>query len=61
MVVGNLIHLIDRLGLTKDTIVIFASDNGTTHEVGSGLRFFDSVGDLRGLKGSLTRVGSGSH
>ena len=56
--VGNLIHLIDRLGLTKDTIVIFTSDNGTTHlKLEVDYDFFDSVGDLRGLKGSLYEGG----
>ena len=47
--VGNLIHLIDRLGLTKDTIVIFTSDNGTTHLKLEVDYDFDSV-DLRGQR-----------
>ena len=50
--------MIDRLGLTKDTIVIFTSDNGTTHlKLEVDYDFFDSVGDLRGLKGSLYEGG----
>ena len=38
----------------ENTIVVFTSDNGTTfmqEEV--DYEFFESVGDLRGLKGSL--------
>lgn len=56
--VGNVLNLLDALGLADDTIVIFSSDNGTTHlgrEV--DYEFFDSVGELRGLKGSLYEGG----
>jgi arylsulfatase A len=56
--VGNMVNLIERLGLTEDTIVIFTSDNGTTHlKLEVDYDFFDSVGDLRGLKGSLYEGG----
>jgi arylsulfatase A-like enzyme len=56
--VGNVLNLIDDLGLAENTIVIFSSDNGTTHlkqEV--DFEFFRSVGELRGLKGSLYEGG----
>ena len=56
--VGNLLTLLDELKLADDTIVIFSSDNGTTHlglEV--DFNFFKSVGELRGLKGSLYEGG----
>lgn len=56
--VGNVLNLIEELGLAEDTIVVFSSDNGTTHlneEVDKD--FFASVGDLRGLKGSLYEGG----
>ncbi len=56
--VGNLLESIDELGLAQNTIVVFTSDNGTTHldeEVDH--RFFASVGKLRGLKGSLYEGG----
>ena len=47
--VGNLVNLIEQLGLTKDTIVIFTSDNGTTHlKLEVDYDFFNSVGKLRG-------------
>lgn len=52
--VGRVLDLIEELGLTENTIVIFTSDNGTTHlkdEV--DYQFFASVGELRGLKGEL--------
>ena len=56
--VGKLLDQLDKLDLTDDTIVIFTSDNGTTHlgrEV--DYEFFNSVGELRGLKGSLYEGG----
>ena len=56
--IGNVTALIDRLSLTNDTIVIFTSDNGTTHlKLEVDYNFFDSVGNLRGLKGSLYEGG----
>lgn len=56
--VGKVINLLDELGLAESTIVVFSSDNGTTHlkdEV--DYEFFTSVGELRGLKGSLYEGG----
>jgi len=55
---GNVFNLVEELGLRDDTIVIFTSDNGTTHlkdEV--DYDFFESVKPLRGLKGSLYEGG----
>jgi len=55
---GNVFNLLEELELTDNTIVIFSSDNGTTHlkdEV--DYEFFNSVGKLRGLKGSLYEGG----
>ena len=56
--VGNLLDLLDELKLSDNTLVVFTSDNGTTH---LGLEvdytFFNSVGELRGLKGSLYEGG----
>lgn len=56
--VGNLLKLLDELGLAENTIVVFSSDNGTTH-LGEEVdyEFFESVGELRGLKGSLYEGG----
>jgi arylsulfatase A-like enzyme len=56
--VGKVLDLIEELDLTDNTIVIFSSDNGTTHlkkEV--DYEFFASVGELRGLKGQLWEGG----
>ncbi len=56
--IGNVLDLLDELELTDNTIVVFTSDNGTTHlkdEV--DYDFFASVGELRGLKGSLYEGG----
>jgi arylsulfatase A-like enzyme len=56
--VGEIVDLVDELGLGEDTIIVFTSDNGATHlheEV--DVDFFNSVGDLRGLKGELYEGG----
>ncbi len=56
--IGNVLKLLDELKLADNTIVVFSSDNGTTHlkdEV--DYDFFESVGELRGLKGSLYEGG----
>ena len=56
--VGKLLDLLDELDLSDNTIVVFSSDNGTTH-LGEEVdyEFFKSVGELRGLKGSLYEGG----
>ena len=57
--VGNLLKLLDELDLANNTIVIFTSDNGTTHlDQEVDYDFFNSVGELRGLKGSLYEGGT---
>lgn len=56
--IGNVLALLDELDLADNTLVVFSSDNGTTHlglEV--DYEFFESVGELRGLKGSLYEGG----
>jgi arylsulfatase A-like enzyme len=56
--IGRVLDLVEELNLTKDTIVIFTSDNGTTHlKLEVDYDFFESVGKLRGLKGSLYEGG----
>lgn len=56
--VGRILALVKELGLDDDTLVLFSSDNGTTHlEKEVDYEFFDSVGPLRGLKGSLYEGG----
>ena len=56
--IGRVLEELKRLGLEENTIVVFTSDNGTTHlkeEV--DYDFFQSVKPLRGLKGSLYEGG----
>jgi arylsulfatase len=57
--VGRILDQIKKLGLDENTIVMFSSDNGPTHDHsgGSDSEFFESAGPLRGLKGSLNEGG----
>jgi arylsulfatase A len=57
--VGRIIDLLQQLNLDEDTIIIFSSDNGPTHDGvgGSDSVFFRSAGRLRGFKGSLFEGG----
>ncbi|MFO0849545.1 MAG: arylsulfatase [Gemmataceae bacterium] len=56
--VGRVVDKLKELGLEKDTLVLFTSDNGPTHNVGGAdSAFFRSAGPLRGLKGSLYEGG----
>ncbi len=64
--VGAVLGLLDELGLADDTLVVFSSDNGTTHPSagddvfgvgGVDAAFFASTGGLRGFKGSVYEGG----
>jgi arylsulfatase A-like enzyme len=56
--VGAITAELDRLGLTDQTLIVFSADNGTTHlQEEVDVPFFNSVGSLRGLKGSLYEGG----
>jgi arylsulfatase A-like enzyme len=56
--VGQLMRKLKETGADQNTLVIFTSDNGTTHDVGGvDHTFFDSVSTLRGLKGQLHEGG----
>lgn len=48
--VGDVMAELKELGLDKNTIVIFTSDNGPHEEGGADPDFFRSYGPLRGLK-----------
>ena len=55
--VGELLERLRILGLEKNTIVIFASDNGPHLEGGGDPDYFDSNGVLRGYKRDLYEGG----
>lgn len=56
--VGEILDTLAELGLSENTLVVFSSDNGTTHlDEEVDYKFFDSVGSLRGLKGELYEGG----
>lgn len=56
--IGRLLEALKRNGLADNTIIIFTSDNGTTHDVGGVDHvFFDSVKGLKGLKGQVYEGG----
>ena len=51
--VGRLMKLLKKLGIEKNTIVMFSSDNGPHQEGGHQMEFFNSNGELRGKKRDL--------
>jgi uncharacterized sulfatase len=55
--VGRLLSLLNELGLNKNTLIIFTSDNGPHNEGGHDHKFFDSNGPLRGFKRDLYEGG----
>ena len=57
--IGQVVNEIKKLGLSKNTLIIFTSDNGPAYNRlgGSDDKFFNSAGGLRGLKGDLFEGG----
>ena len=55
--IGEILSKLKELGLEKNTIVIFASDNGPHLEGGADPDFFNSNGDLKGYKRDLYEGG----
>lgn len=64
--VGRVLAALEKAGVAKRTLVIFSSDNGTTHEGradprwhvgGVDAKFFNSTAGLRGYKGSVYEGG----
>ena len=55
--VGEIMQKIKDLGLEKNTIIIFTSDNGAHQEGGADPNFFNSTGGLRGFKRDLFEGG----
>ncbi|NCT08663.1 MAG: arylsulfatase [Flavobacteriia bacterium] len=55
--VGEIVQKVKDLGLEKNTIIIFTSDNGAHQEGGADPDFFNSNGGLRGYKRDLFEGG----
>ena len=55
--IGQLLDLLDELGIDEKTLVMVTSDNGPHLEGGHDPRFFDSNGPLRGFKRDLYEGG----
>jgi arylsulfatase A-like enzyme len=55
--VGEIISKLAELGLEKNTVIIFASDNGPHLEGGADPDYFNSNGPLRGYKRDLYEGG----
>jgi arylsulfatase A-like enzyme len=55
--IGRLMALLKKLGLDKNTIVMFSSDNGPHKEGGGDPEFFNSSGPLKGYKRALYEGG----
>ena len=55
--VGEVIQELKKLGIDKNTMIIFTSDNGPHREGGADPDFFKSYGPLRGVKRDLYEGG----
>ncbi|MCW1883872.1 arylsulfatase [Luteolibacter flavescens] len=56
--VGAVREALEQAGVLDETLIVFTSDNGATHDAGGAdTEFFRSVGGLRGRKGSLYEGG----
>lgn len=48
--IGDIRRLLKDLNLDENTIIMFSSDNGATFAGGVNTKYFESVGNLKGLK-----------
>ena len=55
--VGRILAELKQQGLDENTLVMFSSDNGPHQEGGHKMEFFNSNGDLRGMKRDLYEGG----
>ncbi|XOV95076.1 MAG: arylsulfatase [Bacteroidota bacterium] len=55
--VGEILDLVDSLGIAENTIIMFTSDNGPHQEGGADPDYFDSNGPLKGYKRDLYEGG----
>lgn len=54
---GEVLAKLEELGLSENTLIVFASDNGPHQEGGADPEFFDSNGPFRGYKRDLYEGG----
>ncbi len=55
--IGRVLDRLKQYGIAENTLVIFSSDNGPHQEGGHQMEFFDSNGELRGMKRDLYEGG----
>ena len=55
--VGEIVELLEELGIAENTLIMFTSDNGPHQEGGADPDFFNSSGGLRGVKRDLYEGG----
>ncbi len=55
--VGQIVALLEELGISENTLILFTSDNGPHREGGADPEFFNSNGGLRGVKRDLYEGG----
>ena len=55
--VGEIVELVEGLGLSEETLIIFTTDNGPHQEGGADPDFFNSNGPLKGYKRDLYEGG----
>jgi arylsulfatase A-like enzyme len=55
--VGEIMAILDELGIAENTVIMFTSDNGPHQEGGADPEFFNSSGGLRGVKRDLYEGG----
>jgi arylsulfatase A-like enzyme len=55
--VGEIVQILEELGIAENTLIMFTSDNGPHQEGGADPKFFNSSGGLRGVKRDLYEGG----
>ncbi len=55
--IGEIMRKVKELGIEENTIIVFTSDNGPHIEAGSDVNYFNSNGNLRGVKRDLYEGG----
>lgn len=55
--IGKMMELLKELGIDDNTIIFFTSDNGPSFAGGADYEYFQSAGELRGLKQDLYEGG----